>query len=148
MKFYDRSHAPWLPAAHASSLLATSTFAALLAAFLLAGASLAGGTRPSVNRAQSVAGQLRADLEPDPDLETLLVDVSMRGESVHFRVGSREGGSALELRRLLEPLARLGGPISVRISHDAPFFHTATAIAACRDAGFTTVVLVAGSPTR
>jgi biopolymer transport protein ExbD len=92
--------------------------------------------------------QLRADVEPDPDLETLLVEVSTQGESIRFRVGGHDAGSALELQRLLEPLARLGGPISVRTSHDGPFMHTATAIEACRDAGFTAVVLVPGGPPR
>jgi biopolymer transport protein ExbD len=148
MILYERSRVPWLPAAHTSALLAISTFAALLAAFVIASALLAGEAPLSVKRVQSAPGQLRAGVDPDPDLETLVVDVSKQGESVHYRIGSHDSGSALELRRLLEPLARLGGPISVRISHDGPFIHTATAIAACRDAGFTTVELVLGKPSR
>jgi biopolymer transport protein ExbD len=90
----------------------------------------------------------RADLEPDADLETLLVDVVTQGESVHFQIGSQTASSAPELKKQLEPLARLGGSISVRISHDGPFLHTASAVAACRDAGFATVFLVSGQPSR
>ena len=115
---------------------------------LLCEAALAAEPPQSVERARFAPGQLRADVEPDPDMETPVVLVSTRGDSVHFQVGSRDAGSGLELQKLLEPLARLGAPISVRINHDGLFMHTSAAITACRDAGFTTVLLVPGKPAR
>ena len=100
------------------------------------------------HQVQLVPGELREDVVPDLDLETLVVEVISKGESVQFQIGSLAAGSALELKTQLEPLARLGGSISVRISHDGPFLHTASAVAACRDAGFATVFLVSGKPSR
>ncbi len=87
-------------------------------------------------------------VKPDPDMETPVVLVHSREDSVHFQVGSRDAGSGPELQNLLEPLARLGGPISVRINHEGLFIHTTAAITACRDAGFTTVLLIPGKPVR
>jgi hypothetical protein len=147
MKLYDRTHPPWPPAAHTSSLLVTSTFLAVIAAVLVAASSHA-VPAPVERHAQIVPGELRADVVPDPDLETLMVEVISQGESIQFQIGSQTAGSALELKKQLETLARLGGSISVRISHDGPFLHTASAVAACRDAGFATVFLVSGKPSR
>jgi hypothetical protein len=139
MQLYERTHPPWLPAARISSLVASATFVAVIGAVLVA-ASVE-------KRPQVVQGELRAEADPDPDLDTPIVDVITQGESVHFRIGSQTAGSALELKEQLEPLARLGGSISVRISHDGPFLHTALAVAACRDAGFKVVFLVTGKPS-
>jgi hypothetical protein len=147
MQLYKRTNRRWLLAAQTSSLLATSGFVAVIAAAVMA-ASFAAGPASGDKRPQLVPGELRADVAPDPDLETLTVLVITQGESVHFRIGSKTAGSAVELKERLEPLAKLGGSISVRISHDAPFFHTASAIAACRDAGFGTIILVPGGPAR
>jgi biopolymer transport protein ExbD len=138
---------PEAPGAAVDALLNRLRDAGVSRCTLLVGLAAPSASGPA-SRTTNSTGQLRADLEPDADLETLLVDVSTRGEGVHFRIGSHDAGSAQELQKLLEPLARLGGPISVRISHDGPFIHTATAIAACRDAGFTTVVLAPGKPPR
>ena len=147
MKLYECPHPPWPAAAHISSLLVTATFLAVIAAVLVA-ASWGTVPAPVEQLVQLVPGELRADVVPDPDLETLVVEVITQGDSVHFQIGSQTAGSALELKKLLEPLARLGGSISVRISHDGPFLHTASAVAACRDAGFATVFLVSGKPSR
>ncbi len=147
MQFFYRTHPPWPPGAPVSSLVVTSAFLAVIAAVLVA-ASWGAVPAPVEPHAQLVPGELRADVAPDPDLETLVVEVIAQGDSVHFQIGGQTAGSALELKKQLEPLARLGGSISVRISHDGPFLHTASAVAACRDAGFATVFLVSGKPSR
>ncbi len=145
MQLYERTHPPWPPAAHISSLLVNATFLAVVAAVLVA-ASSGAVPAPAEQQVQLIPGELRADFVPDPDLESIVVEVISQGESVQFQIGSQTAGSALELKTQLEPLARLGGSISVRISHDGPFLHTASAIAACRDAGFATVFLVSRKP--
>ena len=94
----------------------------------------------------SATAHVRALADPELDLEVPRIDISSRGDGVLFRIGRREAGSVGELQRLIQPLARLGGSISVRISHDGPFARSAEAIAACRDAGFTMVLLVPGEP--
>jgi hypothetical protein len=147
MQLYKRTNRRWHLAAQTSSLLASSIFVAVIAAVLVA-ASFKAEPVSTNEHVQLVPGELRANVETDPDLETLTVLVITQGERVHFRIGSQTAGSSVELKERLEPLARLGGSISVRISHDGPFFHTATAIAACRDAGFRTVFLVPGGPAR
>jgi hypothetical protein len=147
MQLYKGTNRRWLLAAQTSSLLATSIFVAVIAAAVMA-ASFAADPVSADKHPQLVPAELRANVETDPDLETLTVLVTTQGESVHFRIGSQTAGSAVQLKERLEPLARLGGSISVRISHDAPFLHTASAIAACRDAGFRTVFLVPGGPAR
>jgi hypothetical protein len=147
MQLFHRTHPPWPSGAHISSFVVTSTFLAVIAAVLVA-ASSGAVTAPREPQAKLAPGEVRADVVPDPDLETVVVEVISQGESVHFQIGSQTAGSALELKKQLEPLARLGGSISVRISHDGPFLHTASAVAACRDAGFATVFLVSGKPSR
>jgi hypothetical protein len=145
MKLYKSTNRRWLLAAQTSSLLAGSVFVAVIAAAVMAASSK--GKPVSANEhSQLVPGELKANVETDPDLESLTVLVITQGESVHFRIGSQIAGTSVELKELLEPLARLGGSISVRISHDGPFIHTARAIAACRDAGFRTIFLVPGGP--
>jgi biopolymer transport protein ExbD len=86
-----------------------------------------------------------SDAASDADFEVPVIEVRSRAKGVSYRIGKREADSAEELLLLLEPLARLGRTISVRISHDGPFAHSAAAIAACRDAGFTTILLLAGA---
>lgn len=138
MRLSDRARPPWLAATPAATLLAVSTFVALLSALLVASAALSGAARRSSGGGSDVAGQI------DADLETPVVEVLSRDDGAVYRLGGREAGSATELRRLLEPLARLGGPISVRTSHDAPFARSVDGITACREAGFREVLLVTG----
>jgi hypothetical protein len=133
-----------------ASLLTTATFAVVVTAFLIATATLSSPGPPGGEPAGSGAGTVRAGAkvvdDPDPDLEIPTVEVQARGEGVVYRLGSREAGSAAELQALLEPLARMGGAISVRISHDRPFARSAEAIAACQAAGFATILLVPVQP--
>jgi len=98
--------------------------------------------------ASPVAASAGSATNSDADLEVPVIEVRSKGDSIAFRIGSREVGSAAELLKFLQPLARLGGSISVRISHDGPFAHSADAIAACRDAGFAAIHIVSGEPSR
>jgi biopolymer transport protein ExbD len=154
MRFTGRPRPPLLAAAPAASLLAVCGFTTLLTVVLAAADLLDRGPRRPVETpapASKPAGGSVPGSEPaadvDADLETLVVEVRAKGESVRYHVGAREAGSAEALAQLLRPLARFGGAISVRISHDAPFARTAAAVAACRDAGFRTVLLVPGGPS-
>ena len=105
MKLYNRTHPPWPSGAHISSLLVTSTFLAVIAAVLVAAPSDA-VPKAVEQHVQLMAGELRADVVPDPDLETIVVEVVSQGESVHFQIGSQTAGSALLLKKQLEPLAQ------------------------------------------
>jgi hypothetical protein len=127
-----------------AAILATPTFLALLIALLIAAASMSGAGPPRAGSGAPPPREGTKDAAPvaDPDLEAPVVEVARRGAGIVYRLGSREAGSAAELQRLLEPLARLGGPISVRIAHDLPFARSWEAIEACRGAGFASVLLV------
>jgi hypothetical protein len=127
-------------------MLASVTFAALFTGYVFTMALLGSAKRSPAQPVQSERTQVRAEVGAESDLEVPLVEVISRAEGVSFRIGSREADSPAELQRLLQPLARLGSSISVRISHEKPFAHSADAITACRDAGFTKVLLVPAEP--
>ena len=105
-----RSQRPFT--ATGAAILATPTFLALLIAFLIAAASMSGAGSPRARSGVPAPREATKDAAPvaDPDLEAPVVEVVRRGAGIVYRLGSREAGSAAELQRLLEPLARLGGP--------------------------------------
>ena len=152
MRLSVRERYPVLTASTAASLLTVATFAVVLTALLITAAALTGdgaarvgsGAHPRTGSQDLTV----ADGGGDPDLEVPVVEVGKQGEGVVYRLGSREAGSAAALQQLLEPLAKVGGAISVRICHDVPFARSAEAIAACRDAGFATVRLVPRASAR
>jgi len=145
MNFYPHANEDRIPTPQASALLTTATFGALISGCLIVGASLPGRRQSPADHPKTASVPR---IEPDADFDNPVVDVIAQGESVHFRFGSQDASSAVELKRLLEPLARFGGSISVRVNHDGPFMHTATAVIACREAGFTSVSLLPAAPPR
>jgi biopolymer transport protein ExbD len=153
MRLSTREQRPWQAAATAVSLLTVATFAVVLTALLITTATLTASVEARVgssaaHRRTGPQDLVGTDSGVDSDLEVPVVEVGKQGAGVVYRLGSRDAGSAAELQQLLEPLAKVGGAISVRISHDVPFARSAEAIAACRDAGFATVRLVASASKR
>jgi biopolymer transport protein ExbD len=151
MRLSTREQRPWQAAATAVSLLTVATFAVVLTALLITTATLTASVEARVGSSAAhrrTGPQAGTDSGVDSDLEVPVVEVGKQGAGVVYRLGSRDAGSAAELQQLLEPLAKVGGAISVRISHDVPFARSAEAIAACRDAGFATVRLVASASKR
>jgi hypothetical protein len=153
MRMSVRERHAVLTASTAASYLTVATFAVMFTALIIMAAALTGDGEARVGSdaahprtgSQDLAG---AAAGGDPDLEVPVVEVGKQGEGVVYRLGSREAGSAAALKQLLEPLAKVGGAISVRISHDVPFARSAEAIAACRDAGFATVRMVPRASAR
>jgi len=100
----------------------------------------------SFNRAEreidpSVAVQ-RASAGGASDLSPVIIDITRGGGGFVYKLGGRELASREELTDVLRKLEnRLDGAF-VRAEDDSPFFMAASAIQACKDAGFLKYIYV------
>jgi biopolymer transport protein ExbD len=78
------------------------------------------------------------------DLQPLILDVKLDGGKPTFRLGQRVSTEREALRELLGQLPKAGGVV-VRVAGDVPVEAAATAIQACKDAGFVKVSYVPSS---
>lgn len=89
----------------------------------------------SALRAETREGGSSADLMPQ------VVRIERSGETIVYRIGTREAGSAASLRQILEALPKDAG-VFVRVADDVTVEAVAAALQACRDAGFSRVSYV------
>ena len=75
------------------------------------------------------------------DLQPLILEVKQEGGHATFRLGERVSRERDELRDLLKQLPKDEGVV-VRVAGDVPVQAAATAIQACKDAGFVKVSYV------
>jgi biopolymer transport protein ExbD len=75
------------------------------------------------------------------DLQPLILDVRLDGGRASFRLGDRVSTERAGLRDVLSQLPKAGGVV-VRVAGDVPVEAAATAIQACKDAGFAKVSYV------
>jgi biopolymer transport protein ExbD len=75
------------------------------------------------------------------DLAPLVMDVKLEGGRPTFRLGERVSTERDALRDLLKQMPKEGGVV-VRVAGDVPVQAAATALQACKDAGFVRVSYV------
>ncbi len=75
------------------------------------------------------------------DLQPMILEVKLDGGKPSFRLGQRVLTDRAGLREVLDQLPK-GGGVVVRVAGDVPVEAAATAIQACKDAGFVKVSYV------
>jgi biopolymer transport protein ExbD len=81
------------------------------------------------------------------DLEPAIVEVDRGGTGFVYRLGGRELASAGELENVLRQFGNKSQGAFVRVADAAPFGMAASAIQACKSAGFVTVSYIPLEPS-
>lgn len=111
--------------------------------FLLLYFMMAGTLAPPEGELSAAISAERRGAGTGSDLQSQVLYVEVADGKVRYRVGQRPLATQAEARALLEQLPKKPG-IVVKVADTAPVSAAASALQACRDAGFTKVSYVAG----
>lgn len=128
------------PAVLRLSLMAFIDVVLFLLLYFVMASSL---TSPEGKLNSALAAERRGPGAGTSELTTQVLRVDVVNAKARFRIGGREMVERNTLINVLSALPKAPG-IIVKVADDAPVAAAATALQACKDAGFTKVSYVAG----